>query len=82
MSKTVNAKRVEFTMNNEMYRMDKYKSRTILLFKKIDGVYDFIEARPVLRQKLQEIDPVKYSMNNTQKVNTRDLGAKLYGLIK
>ena len=65
-SKTVNAQRIEFKVNNEEYRMDRYKSKTVLVFKKIDGVYDFVEAKQVLRLKL----------------NTRYLGSKLASLLK
>ena len=51
-TKTVKAQRTEFTMNNEDYRMDRYKSRTVLVFKKINGVYDFVSAKQIIRLKL------------------------------
>lgn len=81
MSKTVNAKRVEFNLGNEDYRMDKYKSKTVLVFKKVDGVYDFVSARKVIRLKLNEVDPANNSLEQTKKENTRSLGARLYKLL-
>lgn len=81
-SKTVNAQRIEFKVNNEEYRMDRYKSKTVLVFKKIDGVYDFVEAKQVLRLKLNEIDSQQYNLEITKKYNTRYLGSKLASLLK
>lgn len=81
MSKTVNAKRVEFNLGNEDYRMDKYKSKTVLVFKKVDGVYDFVSARNVIRLKLNEVDPANNSLEQTKTENTRSLGARLYKLL-
>lgn len=81
MSKTVNAKRVEFNLGNEDYRMDKYKSKTVLVFKKVDGVYDFVSARNVIRLKLNEVDPANNSLKQTKTENTRSLGARLYKLL-
>ena len=63
-TKTVKAQRTEFTMNNEDYRMDRYKSRTVLVFKKINGVYDFVSAKQIIRLKLNEINPIYISMSN------------------
>jgi len=84
MSKTVKAQRKVFTLNNEDYRMDKYESKTIMIFKKVEGVYDFVSAKEIIRLKLNELDPVKYSLTETSKpkYNTRVLGAKLAKLLK
>ena len=76
-TKTVKAQRTEFTMNNEDYRMDRYKSRTVLVFKKINGVYDFVSAKQIIRLKLNEINPQEFSMEKTKNQNTRYLGNKL-----
>lgn len=81
MSKTVKAIRTEFVLNNEDYRMDKYKSRAVLVFKKVDGVYDFVSAKQVIRLKLEELDPENYSMENTKNSNTRFLGNKLSNML-
>jgi len=81
MSKTVNAQRIEFTMNNEKYRIDRYKNRAVLVFKEIDGVYDFVSAKRVIRTKLNEIDSVKYALDATKELNTRYLGNKLAKLL-
>ena len=83
MTKTVNAKRLNFLFKDDIYRMDKYECKTIYVYKKIDGVYDFVSAREIIRQKLAELDPVNYSLEETAKpkYNTRILGAKLYELI-
>ncbi len=81
-SKTVKAQRTEFTVNNEQYRMDKYKSGTILMFKLINGIYDFVSAKVVIRLKLNELDPENYNMEQTKKYNTRFLGRKLNSLLQ
>ena len=67
-SKTVKAQRTEFTVNNEQYRMDKYKSGTILMFKLINGIYDFVSAKVVIRLKLNELDPENYNMEQTKNI--------------
>lgn len=84
MSKTVNAQRITFVVNNEEYRMDRYSSTKILIYKKVNGVFDFVSAKEVIRQKLAELDAEKYSLEETakSKYNTRALGTKLYELIK
>ena len=80
-TKTVKAQRTEFTMNNEDYRMDRYNSRTVLVFKKINGVYDFVSAKQIIRLKLNEINPQEYSMEKTKNQNTRYLGNKLTNIL-
>ena len=84
MSKTVNAQRIIFVVNNEEYRMDRYSSTKILIYKKVNGVFDFVSAKEVIRQKLAELNAEKYSLEETAKpkYNTRALGTKLYELIK
>lgn len=80
-TKTVKAQRTEFTMNNEDYRMDRYKSRTVLVFKKINGAYDFVSAKQIIRLKLNEINPQEFSMEKTKNQNTRYLGNKLTNIL-
>lgn len=81
MSKTVNAQRIEFTMDNEDYRIDRYKNRVVHVFKKIDGVYDFVCAKRVIRTKLNELDSEKFALETTKKCNTRYLGTQLTKLL-
>lgn len=82
MAKTVNAKRVEFDYENETYRMDVYKDSKVLMYKKVDGVFDFVPAKTVILLKLQELNPVQYPVAVTRKRNTRFTGRKLYSLLK
>ena len=79
MAKDLKCVRVNFTLNNENYQLDKYKPNTIFLKKEVNGNYDFVAAKMVIRQKLQELLPEKYTMEETAKTkyNTRVLGAKL-----
>ena len=77
MAKTVNANRVLFVVKDEEYRMDRYSTRKILLYKKVDGVFDFVPAKQVLKEKLEELNQVV-----TNKMNTRQLGTQLYNLLK
>ena len=77
MAKTVNANRVLFLVKDEEYRMDRYSTRKILLYKKVDGVFDFVPAKQVIKEKLEELDQV---VNNNS--NTRQLGTQLYNLLK
>ena len=77
MAKTVNANRVLFLVKDEEYRMDRYSNRQILLYKKIDGVFDFVPAKQVIKEKLEELNQV---VNNNS--NTRQLGTQLYNLLK
>ena len=77
MAKTVNANRVLFLVKDEEYRMDRYSTRKILLYKKIDGVFDFVPAKQVIKEKLEELNQV---VNNNS--NTRQLGTQLYNLLK
>lgn len=77
MAKTVNANRVLFLVKDEEYRMDRYSTRKILLYKKVDGVFDFVPAKQVIKEKLEELNQV---VNNNS--NTRQLGTQLYNLLK
>ena len=77
MAKTVNANRVLFLVKDEEYRMDRYSNRQILIYKKIDGVFDFVPAKQVIKEKLEELNQV---VNNNS--NTRQLGTQLYNLLK
>ena len=77
MAKTVNAKRIMFILNNEEYRMDRYSTTKIYIYKNVDGVFDFVPAKEVIRQKLEELNQV---INNNN--NTRQLGTQLYKLLE
>lgn len=76
-AKTVNAKRIVFTVKNEEYRMDRYSTTQIFIFKKVDGVFDFVSARDTIIKKLEELNQV---IDN--KSNTRQLGTQLYKLLE
>ena len=76
-AKTVNAKRIVFTVKNEEYRMDRYSTTQIFIFKKVDGVFDFVSARDIIIKKLEELNQVIDNKNNT-----RQLGTQLYKLLE
>lgn len=46
--------------------------------------WDFVTAKTIIRKKLEELEPEKYSLEETGKTkyNTQSLGAKLYKLLK
>lgn len=78
------SKNKNFTYNGENYKIYKYSSGVIYIQKEIEGVFDFISAKGIIRKKLEEIDPVKYSLEETKKpkYNTQSLGAKLFKLLE
>lgn len=81
MAKTVNAKRIEFRIGQDIYRMDLYKNGKVLMYKKINNVFDFVAAKEIILAKLRELNPSQYSISNMSKRNTRFVGRKLYALL-
>ena len=72
-----------FKYDNEIYKIYKYPSKVINIKKQRDGTWDFVSAKGIIRKKLEEIDPKKYSFDETakSKYNTQSLGAKLFKLL-
>ena len=81
MAKTNQARQFEY--NNESYLIYRYSSGVVYIKKKINGTWDFISAKDIIRKKLAEIDSTKYNYEETGKTkyNTQSLGAKLYKIL-
>ena len=72
-----------FQYNSENYKIYKNSSRAVYVKKETDGTWDFVSAKGIIRKKLAEINPDKYSLEETKKPNhnTQSLGAKLIKLL-
>ena len=72
-----------FQYNNENYKIYKYPTRVIYVKKEKEGTWDFVSAKGIIRKKLEEINPDKFSYEETGKPNhnTQSLGAKLFKLL-
>ena len=74
---------ITFEYNKESYKIYKKETGVIYIHKFINGTWDFVSAKKIIRKKLEEIDSVTYNYEETgkPKYNTRSLGAKLYKLL-
>ena len=72
-----------FQYKGENYKIYKNSSRAVYVKKETDGTWDFVSAKGIIRKKLEEIDPIKFSFDETgkSKYNTQSLGAKLIKLL-
>lgn len=72
-----------FTLNGENYKIYKYSSGVVYIQKDMGDCWDFVSAKIVIREKLAELDPEKYSIDETlkPKYNTQSLGAKLFKIL-
>ena len=80
---TKNKEPKQFEYNNDSYKIYKYSSGVIYIQKEINGTWDFVSAKEIIRRKLEEIDSKLYNYEETGKTkyNTQSLGAKLYKIL-
>ena len=75
------SKSVLFELDNNKYNLIKYKEGKIILEREENIGWTAVTARPLLRQKLYEINPSDYDYSKTESKNTRELGAWLFKIL-
>lgn len=78
------SKAKDFEYKQEQYKIYKYPSKAVFIQKFENDSWNFVTAKTIIRKKLEELEPEKYSLEETGKTkyNTQSLGAKLYKLLK
>lgn len=73
-----------FNCDNKVYRIYKYSSGQIIIEERINGIWECVTAKPIIRKMLENKFPDKYSWDNTSGAahTTRSLGAKLFKELK
>ena len=70
-----------FSLDKDTFRIYKYSSGKIVLEIENENSWENMPARPIIRKKLEQLQPDEFDFKQTETSNTQSLGANLFKIL-